>query len=291
MDWLFDLSRLEKKLVFFEHVTLASVLASTSKPDLYYVLVDEELPREILGKIKNLISPYDWIQTREISPGALGEMTQLDSLLGHLNLPHRYVLTTNLDDDDALGLEFFKNLTRKTEALIARKVPYHWLGSIDMYEWDVLPSDTVKLGFLKPYAGGVLFTLSTGYSVLTMNFPAGPTIFTLSHSRCLDFLTKSHRRENYDKLGRLKFRLRLFMKSLKSGKIHAALLLMGNHEFATRLDFKIPGEFEGLIINHGDNLQVDRIDGGKEKRVGLDPDLIKSKFGVQASVVVQKLYS
>jgi hypothetical protein len=290
VEWLFDLSRLQKKLVFFEHVTLASVIASTSKPDLYIILVDEELPIDILKPLQDLIAPYDWIQTRKIPPGFLGKMSELGSILGHLKVPHSYILTTNLDDDDAIGRHYLQNLATQAAYLISRKVTYHWFGSIDMYEWDVIPSEKAEYGFLKPYSGGVLFTLSTGFSVLTANFPAGPTIFTLSHSRCLDFLTRSHRRKNYDKWARFRFRFRLFMTSLKSKKFRAALLLLEGHDFATRLDFKRPGDFEGLIINHGDNLQVDRIDGGKENRITLDPEILESKFGAQARMVVQKLY-
>lgn len=290
-EWLFDVNRLQKKLVFFEHVTLANVLSFARKPNLYLILIDEELPNEIRSRLEELISDFSWIRLKPVPPGALSHMTSLGNLLGDENITAPYIVTSNLDDDDAIGVPFFENLHHEISTFIARGDSFHWFGSIDMFEWDVLPSDTAPYGYIKPYSGGVMFTLSTGYSVLSKNFKAGPTVFTLSHSRCLDFLTKQHRRSNFDRKGRFRFRLRFLLNMATSFEWHAVRLLLSKRELATRLDFQRKGEFEGLIINHGDNLQIERIEHGKERREALTSDGLIKQFNVETSNVVRNLQS
>jgi len=288
-EWLFDVNRLKKKLVFFENVTLANVISFTRKPHLYLILIDEELPTEIRTKLQELIDDFDWIQLKPVPPGSLLHLTSLGNLLGELDITAPYIVTSNLDDDDAIGVQYFENLHREISKSIAQGDSFHWFGSIDMLEWDILPSNSAPLGYLKPYSGGVMFILSTGYSVLSKNFETGPTIFTLSHSRCLDFLTRQHRRSNFDRKGRFRFRLRLLLNMATSFNWQAVRSLLSRRELATRLDFQCKEKFKGLIINHGDNLQRERIEHGKEQREVLNPDGLTEQFNIKADRVISKL--
>jgi len=288
-DWLFDEHRLTQKLSLFEHVSFSSISKGSEQPDLLLVLIDPELPKDIRRKLENIISPYSWANTLEVSPGALANMRSLGSLLGHLSIKSELILTTNLDDDDAIGAQYILNLKTlvKRHQIDRPRQPFHWFGSIDMQEWDLLPSNEAPLGFVKPYSGGVMFVLSVGFSVLTKNNPNAPSIFTLSHSRCLDFLTRKHRRANYDRKGRFKFRLSLALRSLKMGSWGAALGIIRGSDYATRLDAGGSGEFQGLIINHGDNLQSGRIKSGSNKRKPAKHNTMMANYNIDARKAIQ----
>jgi hypothetical protein len=289
-DWLFNEDRLVKKLALFEHVCFSSISKGSEQPDLLLVLIDRELPKTIRHRLEHIIEPFSWAQTFELEPGALANMRDIGTLLGNFGIKSDFILTTNLDDDDALGVDYIQNLKThvKQHQIQHPNQPFHWFGSIDMLEWDILPSKDAPRGFLKPYSGGVLFTLSTGFSVLTKNDPNGPNVFSLSHSRCLDFLTIKHRRKNYDRNGRFKFRVRLAFRALKMGSWSTILAIGSGQDFATRLDERRIGEFQGLIINHGDNLQAGRLQSGAQKRVPLDPQEILVRFNVQAQKALEK---
>ena len=288
LEWLFDKDRLLQKLILFEHVSLASLAKGSEQPDLLLVLIDKELPDTIRQNLEGIIEPYSWAQTLELDAGALSKMTDLGSLLGDFAIDSKYILTTNLDDDDAIGTHYIQNLKSlvKQHRNENPNQPFHWFGSIDMQEWDILPSKEAALGFLKPYSGGVLFSLSTGFSVLSKNHPRGPNVFTLSHSRCLDFLTLNHRRTNYDRQGRFKFRVRLALNALKMGRWETVFRILRSDDFATRLDDGRTGQFQGLISNHGDNLQQGRIKSGISTRQPVRNETLQSIFNVHAQKVI-----
>lgn len=289
-EWLFNIERLNQKLVLFEHVTLASVLAGSAQPDLYLILIDTQLPDEILKSLTSLIKPHPWIQLKAINPGDLTKMQQISGFGNEINKQYRCVVTTNLDDDDALGIDYLKNLrTHIAQGLEKNQFGrFHWFGSIDMKEWDILPCSDAPLGFVKPYSGGVLFTLSTGYSVFTQNHSFAPTIFTLSHSRCLDYLTTKHRRINFDVKGRRRFAVTFCIRAARMGAWVEIFQFFAGRSLATRLDTDLTGSFEGLIINHGDNLQGGRIEQGKSERSPLEPEYLEKRFGVQSSNVTNQ---
>ncbi len=287
-EWLFNEVRLSQKLVLFEHVAFSSIAKGSKQPDLFLVLIDKELPETIRQQLENIIEPYHWAQTFEVEPGALANMRDIGSLLGGFAIDSKYILTTNLDDDDAIGTHYIQNLKSlvKQHRNENPNQPFHWFGSIDMQEWDILPSKEAALGFLKPYSGGVLFSLSTGFSVLSKNHPRGPNVFTLSHSRCLDFLTLNHRRTNYDRQGRFKFRVRLALNALKMGRWETVFRILRSYDFATRLDDGRTGQFQGLISNHGDNLQQGRIKSGISTRQPVRNETLQSIFNVHAQKVI-----
>lgn len=290
-EWLFNVERLKQKLVLFEHVTLASVLAGSAQPDSYLILIDTQLPDEILKSLKSLTEPYPWIQLNALNPGDLTKMQQLSGFGNEIKKQCHCVVTTNLDDDDALGIDYLKNLRAHVAEGIKKNQfgRFHWFGSIDMQEWDILPCSDAPLGFVKPYSGGVLFTLSTGYSVFTQNHNLAPTIFTLSHSRCLDYLTTKHRRVNFDAKGRRKFALTFCLRAARMGAWVEMFKFLAGQPFATRLDTDLNATFEGLIINHGDNLQGGRIKQGMEVREPLSPELLDRKFGVRTAELIDEI--
>ena len=290
-EWLFDEERLAQKLTLFEHVCFSSISKGSKQPDLLLVLIDRELPKTIRQRLEHVIDPFSWAQTYELDPGALANMRDIGTLLGNFGIKSDFILTTNLDDDDALGADYIQNLKShvKQHQIQHPNQPFHWFGSIDMQEWDILPSKDAPRGYLKPYSGGVLFTLSTGFSVLTKNDPNGPNVFSLSHSRCLDFLTIKDRRKNYDRKGRFKFRIRLAFQALKMRSWRTTLSIASGQDFATRLDSGRIGEFQGLIINHGDNLQRGRINNGINKRLPANDKLLASTFNVNAKEVVTNI--
>ena len=290
-DWLFNIDRLHQKLSLFQHVTLASILAGSALPDSYLILIDPLLPGEILAKLKSIVSPFSWIHLKIINPGDITKMQSISGFGNSIEKHHRYVLTTNLDDDDALGVDYLKNLrTHIAEGIAKNRFGrFHWFGSIDMKEWDILPCSDAPLGYVKPYSGNVLFTLSTGYSVFTKNHNFAPTIFTLSHSRCLDYLTTKHRRVNFDAKGRKRFAFSFCFRAARMGAWVEMFKFLAGQPFATRLDTDLNATFEGLIINHGDNLQGGRIKQGMEVREPLSPELLDRKFGVRTAELIDEI--
>lgn len=283
-SWLFDEDRLELKLRLLEHVALASIAGGTAQPDLYMVLMDKDLPQSIRAKLEFLASQYPWVHLHSVGPGALMGMRDLGGLVGHLNIQSPYILTTNLDDDDALSDGFIGGLQQRAGEFIKQRpnAPFHWFGSTEMYEWDMVSEGSAPMGFSKPFSGNVNHVLSTGYSVLSKNYDFGPTVFTLSHNRCLDFLSATHKRAKTKSINRIRFKINLARKLLSDFKICSAVRFVFSTENASLLNSSEGSNFMGLIVNHGDNLQNVRITLGTERRAMLNEMWLKETFNVAA---------
>lgn len=290
-EWLFDESRLEHKLALFETVTFPSIIFGKRKPDLYLILVDEELPFRIKEKLEAVISKHPWVQTFTVPGQGLVNMRNIQWIKESFKISTPFVLTTNIDDDDALGNGYVENLQLRVNEHINDHAndAFHWFGSMDMYEWDMIFDTDEPLGFVKPFSGGVKFVLSTGFSVLTKNHNHGPSVFFLSHSKCLDYLTKKHRRFNYDRVGRFKFRLRLLQRASQMRVFSTIWKVLLGTELAARLDYNNNGSFEGLIINHGDNLQQIRLGLGKINRTPVDEMDFQNKFNINVHATVSRV--
>ena len=287
-EWLFDKDRLLQKLVLFEHVSLASLAKGSEQPDLLLVLIDKELPDTIRQNLEGIIEPYSWAQTLELDAGALSKMTDLGSLLGDFAIDANYILNTNLDDDDALGADYIRNLKTmvKRHRIERPNQPFQWFGTTDIQEWDILLSQAFPLGFTKYWTGSVHHALSPGYSVLSKNHPSGPNIFLLPHNHCFDILNRKQHRKNYNQMGRFKFRVKLAITALKMGSGKTVLDIIRKTQFATRIDKKWPGQFKALMVNHGDNLQSTRIDRGASLREPCKPEIIHLNFNVNALKII-----
>lgn len=174
-----DPARLERRFECFESITLPSLLAQTNLDFEYLVLVDKDLPDSLRRRLLDLLAPLSRWQVIDYSPD-LGIDTT--GWLADLNreTAGSWVLTTNLDDDDALSPTFLDSLRNAARNHVVRDRPLWVFGAADVSEWTAIATPQRPLGSFGPWRRGDPAT--AGYSMLSNRDRCDITVFGLSHS-------------------------------------------------------------------------------------------------------------
>jgi hypothetical protein len=190
-----------------------------------------------------------------------------------------FVLTVNIDDDDGLHENYFAGLIKLAREKSSEGGAFHWIGTTNVQEWDLIFEKNAPLGYAKPNSGGVNFIMSTGFAALTKNVSSGPSIFCISHSEALDILNRRKRRTNASKQAVIYRRLSLVKRAFKMRNYVFGFKILLGWILCTDLDDENTNNFRGLLINHGDNLQQKRLQYGQEMRSPMTAELL-SDFSV-----------
>lgn len=113
---------LERRIPIFADVCLPSITHQTSRPYLWLIGVDQRILRH-LDALKELISPYPWIrmvcqQRGEPALVSFARAMVNVKLEGSLS----YFLTTRLDSDDALALNYVRDADLYASAVLGCQV-------------------------------------------------------------------------------------------------------------------------------------------------------------------------
>jgi len=157
---------LEHRFQLFELTCLPSMLNQVEQDFTWILIVDPDLPkkyRERLGKLisgrsNNFIHNYN-------------KETDFGSLLWlkpYLKQNVEFVITTKLDDDDALFTGFTKYIQKHVEALqITSHIPFiKFFGCKDVKQWDFFWSKSAPLGYTKPWTRIKSLPVSAGFTLL-----------------------------------------------------------------------------------------------------------------------------
>jgi hypothetical protein len=113
---------LAARIPIFESVCLPSLVNQSRRPDLWLLGFDLNREREV-APILDMIAPHPWIvpvwqKTQEGRPDNF-ERCFRRSIVERLKPEHQWVLTTRLDNDDALSLTFCEAAREYTGAVIS----------------------------------------------------------------------------------------------------------------------------------------------------------------------------
>lgn len=291
-DWLFSEDRIRRRLTLFGNLTLPSILKSTVKPEHYIIVVDSELPKYARAALDKLVEPFPWIVIHTWVPGT--EWFKLGWILDVIDVRTPYVLTGQIDDDDALELGSNERMRMGVKQHLdqQQKTLWMWFGSNNAWEWD-LDVHGHDMGFLKPYSGGTTYWQGVGLSLLVPNQKDSPTSYTWSHS-VLQMIFAPFWKWKKLRLKRVfRSRMGLIKRLVVSGNVKwlPSLVVRG---WLYDAGVRHPAEVDMLISNSGTNLQNKRIALGQDARwtEGMLEEL--ERFGVteqSAKAIAQVFHS
>lgn len=169
-----DPRRLEHRLRLLEAIVSPSLASQTCQAFRWLVIVDPELPPVFRSRLESLLKHRPGNRVVEPVPGRT--MGNLDWLEDHIDPAASHVLTTLLDDDDALSSDLVGYLqdhvyhSREAGAL----PPLKFFGCEQAMQWDFCEFPDAPLGHAKPWTRrdplGRRFPVSAGFS-LCVEYP------------------------------------------------------------------------------------------------------------------------
>jgi hypothetical protein len=109
----------DDRAVIFEKICLPSVLAQTRRPDIWIVGFDSS-KREYVRRVLDLLGPHPWIvPIWQSSSDGRHESSQrlFERAMGSLfGSRHKRIITTRLDNDDAIALNYCEEVRRHATA-------------------------------------------------------------------------------------------------------------------------------------------------------------------------------
>jgi len=160
-----DPDRLELRFKLFESACLPSVKAQTSQAFKWIIIVDKDLQPSFRTRLESLLAGRQNYYLHTYDPHV--RMDRLEWLAPYSEAPPQYVLTTNLDDDDALPDNFVSAVQQHVRSLYDDKElpPVKILGIKQIVQWDMITSPDAPLGWRSPWHRGQR-TSSCGYTIL-----------------------------------------------------------------------------------------------------------------------------
>src|SRR6266496_3418465 len=189
-----DPRRLDIRFMLFEVTCLPCALQQNEQRFTWVILVDSALPARDLERLRSLTKLRRDTHVHVYDPRS--SLASLDWLEAYLPRDSDYVVTTNLDDDDAFPLGFVGAVQERLRAFerIAKLPPIGAIGAEEIVEWDLLASPGAPLGWKAPWheATGVA---SAGLSLYCKRPEFNFCVLCLRHRRArayLDFSRKPH---------------------------------------------------------------------------------------------------
>ena len=193
---LFDKHRLETRFLIFETFCLPSILGQTSKDFIWIIFVDPSLSKHYLNRLKNLVKGYSMIHVIKYSPNIdLNSVNFIDRQIGKIST--KYVITTRLDDDDALSSGFIKKIQQDCQEFKNRDLLFisypkglHWR-----------PDKKEKYGV---FSDTYYKSIALGLSLVTIKDKYPLTVYGWNHVKIVSLLDecKNNPKSNLYKLAK-----------------------------------------------------------------------------------------
>jgi hypothetical protein len=172
--------RLEFRFPVFEITCASSLLAQTNQDFDWIIVVDKALPARYRMRLQECIKGRPRSHVHDFDPEE--DLARSEWLEQYAPRSLRYLLTTVLDDDDALPEQFFAAIhshiaTRAGEDATLDMVTF---GCKASYQWEMISSRKAPLGYRCWWHRGN-WVRSTGFSLLCEHPRRPITVFALPH--------------------------------------------------------------------------------------------------------------
>ncbi|MEA3446443.1 MAG: glycosyltransferase [Bacteroidota bacterium] len=168
INWRDPLNKknLEHRFQLFQLSCLPSMLNQVEQDFTWILIVDPDLPNEYRERLRKLISGRSNSFLHNFD-----KVTDLGSLLWlkpYINKNAEFIITTKLDDDDAIFTSFTEYVKKHVEKLgKTSSTPYmKFFGCKDVVQWDYFWSKHSPLGYTKPWTRANSIPVSAGFSIL-----------------------------------------------------------------------------------------------------------------------------
>ena len=266
-DWkpLFDpLSQenLDYRLLLFQALCLPSVLAQTTQNFTWILVVDKDLPVEYQNSLHELVKrrreSYLWEYDKKSDIKGLGWLSPW------INSGVEYILTTNLDDDDALPRSFLESTQGHIiESIKNRELKqFKMIATKSSVQWDLISSFSYPLGWqckwhrrsnIGAWPASAGFTMAGEYPQCELS------VYAVDHSICEILFLPLENSNSFQKFLVEQGRKRVIDSVRNSGECYGKWSAKNNY-------YDLNGDTGSVVIsNHYHNQQA-RLHEKKKKR-------------------------
>lgn len=192
-----DPARLDFRFALFETACLPNVIGQSNQDFDWVLIVDPDLPAKYRQRLEALIAKRKRTYLHDYNGDNLGSLDWLDK---YIPKDADYALTTLLDDDDIITLDFVEKIQSHVYGLGDDTPSMKLLGIKTTYEWDLYSSKKHPYGTWAPWHRTNYFR-STGYSMLCNIAMRRLSVYAVHHSLG-DIWYALGSREQVDKIAR-----------------------------------------------------------------------------------------
>ncbi|KZN32603.1 hypothetical protein N480_25475 [Pseudoalteromonas luteoviolacea S2607] len=168
---------LEFRFALFECACLPNVLAQSNQDFDWVLIIDPDLPKKYRDRLEALIAQRERTYLHEFAREDLGCLEWLEKYLpSDVDL----ALTTNLDDDDIITVDYIERLQTHVYGLGDAVPSLKFFGIKSTYQWDLFSSTKHPFGTVAPWHRTNYFK-STGLSMLCKVAAHKLTVYSLPH--------------------------------------------------------------------------------------------------------------
>ena len=144
-------SHLQHRVRLFEIAALPSVLAQTLQDFVWVIIIDRNLDLQTRSHLAGLVESRPRTYFHEFDQASdLGSSAWLTQYTGPID-PGDYLVTTNLDDDDALPDDFVARLHQAVRRQTETGAPLLVLGAVEITGWDLVITEQMPWGSSAPW--------------------------------------------------------------------------------------------------------------------------------------------
>src|SRR6185312_5077059 len=147
-----DPQRLDFRFAIFELVCAPSVLAQSNQCFDWVILIDKDLSAAYRHRLLQAVKHRPRTYLREFSPDE--DITGTAWLARYAPADTRHFLTTSLDDDDSLPIDFVAATRAEIDERRARLPDLLTFGYKSSLEWDLICTSRAPFGYRYPWHRG-----------------------------------------------------------------------------------------------------------------------------------------
>ena len=255
---------LENRIKLFETVCLPSVLSQLEQDFSWVLIVDEKLPDKYRHKLEQLLEDRPNTYLHSFSPGT--KVWTLQWLKAYIKQDRTHIVTTKLDDDDALYSGFTRYIRQYLTQLENRQVlkPICFLACKNEVLWDFFWSKDAKLGYQKARNTKTRFPTSAGYTLCCKYPELDFSVLSFGHVKFP--LLASDSKEFFNKNENTREAVLQNREKIKAAAKAASLTWDGEllrEENFHILETETP---QVVIVNHLSNIEYHRLLSNPEQR-------------------------
>jgi hypothetical protein len=266
----------EHRFAVFQFTTLPSMLAQDATGLYWFVFIDSALPSHYRERLEALVGarPNTHLVVRDFEQS----YRTLEWMIPYFPSPPEVVLTTVMDDDDGVRVDYMRHLRgRVEEDFTSDGAPgIRFYGSQNALQWDLTPDSGALLGHVKPWVCRDFlrrpYPVSAGFSVAVQYPGFDTTVIGFAHSQALNACRINESFDDAPQSTRRGFRgFRGFRKRVGDAAQRGGETWDGQRSLEQNYRACSLAGLHSVMVNHGLNLQVKRIEEARDKTAPATP--------------------
>lgn len=169
---------LDFRFALFECVCLPNIIAQSNQDFDWVLIIDPDLPTKYRQRLEFLVAKRKRTHLYEFRRDDLASLEWLEKFIPN---DTDLVLTTNLDDDDIITVDFVEKIHLHIKELGTAVPSMKLFGLKSTYQWDLYSSTKYPFGTWVPWHRANFFR-STGLSMLCKTSAHRLTVYSLGHT-------------------------------------------------------------------------------------------------------------